>query len=150
VHSDFTDANGPEWARLLLTEGNETNAPVSRDEAEAIMQRRYAEFNIWRPTNGPVLRDPLAVLDSSTLGPDDVMVCKSEAGDVQFGVYNPAHRWYYVPKMETNEILIFKCYESAQDGRARFTLHSAFEHPETPECAPMRQSVEMRIFAFFD
>jgi hypothetical protein len=154
VHSDFTDQNGPEWARALLTEGNTagrvTTPRVSREEADAILRRRYAEYNVWQPIDGPVRREPLGLVDASTIGPDDVMTCTSEAGDILFGVYNPAHRWYYAPEMGIDEVLIFKCYESARDGRARFTLHSAFADADTPSDAPMRRNIEARVFAFFD
>src|SRR5262252_4013944 len=46
-------------------------------------------------------------------------------------VYNPGQRWYYAPKMERDEVLLIKGWDSLGD-RARFTPHSAFELPETP------------------
>jgi hypothetical protein len=154
VHSDFTDANGPQWARDLLTKGNflgrVTTPLASEAEADALLGGRYAEYNVWRSVDGPALREPLGLVDSATLGPDDVMTCASEAGNILFGVYNPAHRWWYAPAMGIDEVLIFKCFESARDGRARITLHSAFEDPATPPNAPVRRSVEARVFAFFD
>jgi hypothetical protein len=51
--------------------------------------------------------------------------------------------------MERNEALVFKCYDSLKDGRARFTAHAAFDDPATPAGAPPRQSIESRILAFF-
>jgi hypothetical protein len=63
--------------------------------------------------------------------------------------YNPAHDWYYFPEMTRDEALVFKCYDSLTDGRARYTAHSAFEHPDTPPAAPERESIEMRTFAFY-
>jgi hypothetical protein len=154
AHSDFTDQNGPEWARTLLTKGNlsgHVRHPLASDhEADALLQRRFAEYNVWRPIHGTVEREPLGLVDSSTLGPDDVMTCASEAGDILFGVHNPAHRWCYAPAMEPDEVLIFKCFDSARDGRARMTLHSAFEDPGARPDAPMRRNVEARVFVFFD
>jgi hypothetical protein len=35
------------------------------------------------------------------------------------------------------------------DGRARFIGHRAFDDPETPPDAPMRESIEIRTAAFF-
>jgi hypothetical protein len=52
--------------------------------------------------------------------------------------------------MQPDEVLVFKCYESARDGRARLTLHSAFEDPGTAPDAPMRRNIEARVFVFFD
>jgi hypothetical protein len=42
-----------------------------------------------------------------------------------------------------------KTYDSEADGRARFIGHSAFDDPETPPDAPMRESIEIRTAAFF-
>ena len=61
----------------------------------------------------------------------------------------PDHEWYYFPLMARDEALVFKVYDSAKDGRARFTAHSAFEDPTTPPDAAPRESIEMRTIAFF-
>ena len=50
----------------------------------------------------------------------------------------------------SNEALLFKVYDSEKDGRARFSLHSAFDDPTSPANARPRQSIEARAFAFFD
>jgi hypothetical protein len=63
--------------------------------------------------------------------------------------YNAGHRWYYFPQMRRDEALVFKVYESEQDGRARFTPHTSFIDPTSPANAPPRQSIEARTFAFF-
>ena len=53
------------------------------------------------------------------------------------------------PRMSPREALVFKVYDSAEDGRARFTAHSAFALPDAPPDAPPRQSVEVRMFVLF-
>ncbi len=63
--------------------------------------------------------------------------------------FNPAHEWYQFPKMTPEEAIVFKVYDSLQDGRARFTPHTSFEDPTTPQDAPPRESIEARRFAFF-
>ena len=63
--------------------------------------------------------------------------------------YNPEHRWFYFPRMRRDEALVFKVFDSAKDGRARFTAHSSFVDPTTPPGAPARQSIEARTLAFF-
>ncbi len=37
----------------------------------------------------------------------------------------------------------------AEDGRARFTIHTAFDDPTSPPDAPPRESIETRTFVFF-
>jgi hypothetical protein len=63
--------------------------------------------------------------------------------------YNPDHRWFYFPEMTRDEALVFKVYDSAKDGRARFTPHTSFSDPTSAADAPPRQSIEVRTFAFF-
>ena len=51
--------------------------------------------------------------------------------------------------MEMDEVALIKTYDSATDGRTRFTIHTAFTDPASkPDAAP-RQSIETRCFAFF-
>ena len=64
-------------------------------------------------------------------------------------MYNPNHRWYYIPRMRRDEALVFKVYDSMKDGRARFTPHTSFEDPDSSLNAYPRQSIEARALAFF-
>ena len=52
--------------------------------------------------------------------------------------------------MRTNEALLLKCFDSARDGRVRYTAHSAFEDPTSPPDAVPRESIEARTIAFFN
>ncbi len=144
VHNDYTEKSGPQRVRDLL----------GADEAEARLQRRFAEFNVWQPIAGPVRRSPLALADARTIAPGDLvradLVYAERTGEIYHGLYNPDHRWYYFPEMTVEEAVLIKCYDSATDGRARFSLHTGFDHPTTPEDAPIRESIETRAFAFFD
>jgi hypothetical protein len=74
---------------------------------------------------------------------------RDRTGEVYSVVFNPNHRWFYFPHMERNEVLFLKGYDSAEDGRARFTAHSAFEDPTAPSDAPARESIEARTLVFF-
>jgi hypothetical protein len=62
--------------------------------------------------------------------------------------FNPAHRWYWLPEMTTDEALLLKVYDSARDGPARFSPHTAFADPGAPPDAPPRQSIELRALLF--
>ena len=63
--------------------------------------------------------------------------------------YNPAHRWFWFPRQERNEAIVFKVYDSEKDGRARWTAHTAFTDPTSPPNARPRESIEIRTLAFF-
>jgi hypothetical protein len=51
--------------------------------------------------------------------------------------------------MQRDEALLLKCYDSAADGRARWTAHTAFDDPTSPPDAAPRESIEARTIAFF-
>ena len=51
--------------------------------------------------------------------------------------------------MRADEALLIKCFDSARDGRARLSVHTAFEDPTTPADAAPRESIEVRAFLFF-
>ena len=54
-----------------------------------------------------------------------------------------------LPAAQRNEVILLKCYDSKEDGRARFTAHSAFEDPTSaPDAAP-RESIEVRALVFW-
>ena len=59
----------------------------------------------------------------------------------------PAQHWYYAPEMTYDEMLLIKGWDSLDDGRARFTPHSAFTLPQQRADAPPRESIEVRTFA---
>ena len=143
VHNDYTDKSGPQRVRDLL--------PAA--EAEARLKHRFIEINVWRPIKGPVLAWPLALAEASSIAPEDVIACDliyaDRTGEILYGIYNPNHRWNYFPRMAREEAVLIKCFDSLKDGRARFSLHTAFEDPTTPAAAPPRESIEVRALAFF-
>jgi hypothetical protein len=142
VHNDYSEWSAPQRVRDIM-----------KDEAEALLANRFAVIQIWRPINVPALRDPLAFADGASVASEDFFVSErrypDRVGQTMRVKFNPAHRWYYVPAMRPNEAVVFKVYDSARDGRARFTAHSAFKDPNTPADAPPRESIEIRTLAFF-
>lgn len=143
VHNDYTDKSAPQRVRDLLDPA----------EAEGRLQRRYVEVNVWRPIAGPVLAWPLAVCDAASVEPRDLVASErrypDRVGEIYVVTYSPNHRWFYFPRMQRDEALLIKCFDSASDGRARLAVHTAFEDPTTPPDAPPRESIEVRTFAFF-
>jgi len=142
VHNDYTEWSGPQRVRELLP-----------DEAEALLQRRFAIIQVWRAINKPIQSNPLAIADARSLAPKDLIRAErrypNRVGETYRVAHNPDHRWFYFPLMRRDEALVFKVYDSAKDGRARFTAHGSFDDPTTPAGAPPRQSIEARAFAFF-
>ena len=145
VHNDYTEKSGPQRVRDLLPP----------DEAEIRLKKRFAEYNVWRNiAHEPIEMAPLGFVDAESIAPRDLAVCDliyaDRTGEIYIGVQNADHRWYYFPKMTRDEAILIKCYDSMKDGRARFSLHSAFDDPTSPADPKPRQSIETRAFAFFD
>jgi hypothetical protein len=142
LHNDYTEKSGPQRVRDLLP-----------DEADALLQRRFAVVNVWRPLVEPLLSAPLALCDARTIDPGDFIATDlrypNRTGEIYSVAFNPKHRWHYFPRMRRDEAVLIKCYDSARDGRARFTAHGAFDDPTTPADAPPRESIEARTLAFF-
>ncbi|HTY56141.1 MAG TPA: CmcJ/NvfI family oxidoreductase [Candidatus Binataceae bacterium] len=142
AHNDYTLKSGPQRVRDLLP----------ADEAEERIKHRFAMINIWRPIRGPVMDTPLAVCDARTIAQSDFVATdlkyRDRTGEVYSMSFNPAHRWFYVSRMERDEVLLLKCFDS-EPSRTRFTAHSAFDDPTCPPDAPARESIEIRTIAFF-
>lgn len=142
VHNDYTEWSGPNRVRDLLP-----------DEAEDLLTRRFAIVQVWRAIRNPIESHPLGIVDARYLAEKDLVISErrypDRIGQTYQIAYNPDHEWYYFPLMARDEALVFKVYDSAKDGRARFTAHSAFEDPTSPPNAAPRESIEMRTIAFF-
>jgi hypothetical protein len=142
AHNDYTEWSGPQRVRDLLP-----------DEAEELLKHRFAVVQVWRPIRKPVQREPLAIADARSLGTKELIasarVYPDRVGETYHMTFNPDHLWYYFPNMQRNEAIVFKTFDSARDGRARWTAHCAFDDPTSPLDAPPRESIEMRTLAFF-
>jgi hypothetical protein len=142
VHNDYSFKSAPRRVRDHLPE-----------EADRLLTNRFAEINVWRVIRGPIESSPLALCDARSLGAEDTvpidLVYRERMGEIFGFLYNPKHRWYYFPRMERNEAILLKCYDSRDDGRARFTAHTSFEDPNSAPNAAPRESIEVRALVFW-
>jgi hypothetical protein len=140
VHTDFTADSAPVRASRVL-------------DPQLASTRRIAAINVWRPIAAPVLDSPLALCDASSVAASDLVAAElrypDRTGEIYYVRYNAAHRWYYLTEMRSDEVWVFKNYDAATDGRARFTPHTAFLDPTQDPGVPARESVEFRAFAVF-
>ncbi len=146
LHVDYTAKSGPQRVKDFL--GEDEAARLTASGA------RIIQINVWRPIRGPVERSPLALADASSVRQEDLIATDQIFPDRVGEIYNLAHapsqRWYYAPQMTEDEVLLIKGWDSLEDGRARFTPHSAVNLPETRNDAPPRESIEVRTFVVID
>ncbi|TVY84049.1 hypothetical protein LSUE1_G002694 [Lachnellula suecica] len=142
VHCDYTAESGPLRVQQLLG-----------DEAKDLLSRRVAFFNVWKPIRRTIEEHPLAMCDVTSSPPKDFFKLhlryRERNGENYVMRHSNAHQWWYFPKMTPAQAILLKTFDSETDGRARFVGHSAFLDPNTPEGAPLRESVEIRTIAFF-
>lgn len=142
VHCDYTSESGPVRVKQLMGE-----------EADDLLSRRVAFFNVWKPIRRVVEEHPLAMCDVTSSLPEDFFKLhlryRDRNGENYVMRHSDAHQWWYFPKMTPSQSILLKTFDSATDGRARFVGHSAFSDPTSPEDAPVRESVEIRTIAFF-
>ena len=144
IHNDYTAKSGPQ--RLIDLLGAE--------QAAAVEGKRFAIVNVWRPIQGPLESAPLALADAESVADEDFiatdLVYPDRVGEIYYGAHRTSHRWFYFPRMERNEAMLIKGYDSLEDGRARFVLHTSFQDPSAPEDRLPRHSIEVRSLLIFD
>ena len=123
------------------------------EEAEELLKHRFVIINLWRPIRGPVLESPLALCDAQSLSEENLVASdlkyRDRTGETCSITYNPNQRYYYFPKMQADEPVLIRCFDSARYGAARFSAHTGFDDPNSPPDAPPRESLEVRTLVFF-
>jgi len=142
VHDDYTARSAPQRVRDLMG-----------DDAEALLKHRFAIINLWRPIRGPVLESPLVLCDAQSLSEENLAASDlkypDRTGETYSITYNPNRRYYYFPKMQPDEPVLIRCFDSARTGAARFSAHTGFDDPTSPPSAPPRESLEVRMLVFY-
>ena len=146
VHVDYTVDSGPKRAADAL----------GADEVSRVLSAggRIVQINVWRPIRGPIQRTPIALADAGSVRPDDLIatdqIFPDRVGEIYQLAYAPGQRWYWAPKMERDEVILIKGWDSLDDGRARFTPHGAFRTEDQDPNAPPRESIEVRTYLVFE
>ncbi|KAL0565622.1 hypothetical protein V5O48_016399 [Marasmius crinis-equi] len=129
---------------------------ASPEEAEDLLTRRFQILNLWRPINHPAFDSPLALCDFRSVDVERDLVAVElvyplSSGETYEVRWSPKHEWKFLRGMRLDEAVLFKCYDSVQDGSvATLTPHTAFDDPEAPKEGPPRESIELRVLAFYD
>ncbi|MGH1492549.1 MAG: CmcJ/NvfI family oxidoreductase [Acidimicrobiales bacterium] len=149
VHMDYTD--NATWAPYLKLHG----------AAEPSGAGQVIVLNFWRPIQNAAHADPLAVCDARSVDEGDLIETMiygyGHAGyswhDIGVAVFEVAasdrHEWFYYPGMTPDETLVFKTYDSA-GVIGRTCPHGSFADPSTPDDAPDRRSIELRVLCYLD
>jgi len=150
AHCDYTPYNGLQSHTRIL--------PICPDDGLDYSQGRVAMINVWRNISDDAVihDDHLAVCDGrSVVAPDDYLKYdyiadgyNSESFYLNAG-RQPFHKWYYFPGMQKDELLVFMQFDSDWQNPSRHTFHTAIKDPTAGSKAPPRESIEVRLIAFF-
>ncbi len=145
VHVDISDSTAARFAQRCRPMGH--GRPV----------RRHAHYNMWRALSPPPQDLPLALCDSRSVLPSDLVEAdammdvpgKRESSYAGLVVrYNSDHRWSHFPDMNRDEVLVFKTHDS-DPAHPSHVPHTAFADPTCPSEAAPRMSIEMRAIAYW-
>jgi len=130
------------------------NAAVSaKGNAVKIPAKRvHDDYTAWSAPQR-VLESPLVLCDAESLSEENLIArdlkYPDRTGETYSITYNPNQRYYYFPKMQPEEPVLIRCFDSAPNGAARFSAHTGFDDPTSPPDAPPRESLEVRTLVFY-
>ena len=118
---------------------------------------RFVYIDAWRNiTTDSIENNYLAVCDETYLVSSDNNLASDlfmpGARLMQYGLSNQnaaKHRCFYFSKMQMEEVLLFKQFESDTALLGRTTFNIAFVDPTVRPDAPERQIIERRVFLYF-
>lgn len=171
IHCDYSYRGAEQFYQRLVVNG----AREDLKRLTANPRCRWALINLWRPRE-TIKRDALCVADAHSITDDELAeqtirwlqpedlteeqkahpnIGRYQAGapDTYLWAVKPpadptAHKWYYASQMTPDEALLFKMYDSRDDGQARRVPHTSFQ--SALDQGPPRQSVEIRAFVFWE
>ena len=106
---------------------------LGEEEAKKAMHNRFQMINIWRPLGpNPIMNIPLALCDYRSVDIDkDIHVAEFRGTPNSLSGYQISHnahaaqRWYYLSQMRSDEMFVFKIFDSKPDV-AQFDAHLGF------------------------
>jgi len=123
-----------------------------KDDAEFLLKGRIRVINAWRPLRNPVQDWPLALCDGSSVSDADLIptdhVRRHYAGETLYVLENHNYRWHYIHHQRTEEVWLFKNFDSSDRVRARHCPHASFQHQDIPCDSLPRESIEVRALVF--
>ncbi|KAI2622536.1 hypothetical protein GGR54DRAFT_68230 [Hypoxylon sp. NC1633] len=133
------------------------------DVADELIKKgkRYAQVNVWRTIDQPILKWPLCFIDHSGVSGwsydthlariyptnDPRVEIRGEKKHDSVVRHDPGYKYHYVSKLDLDEALVFSSFDSDV---TKVCPHGAFWDNASPDNAPTRRSMEVRCWVFFD
>ena len=144
IHNDYVASSAE----------NRLNIELKKNGLNACDYKRLQFINTWIPLVDEVLDSPLALGDARTFQPEQSrklqVAYPDRIGEIEAFTYNENNRWYFYPRMTSQEQLNFKVFDSDINSSISRTPHSAFSLPMSNEKSVARISIEVRSIVLFD
>lgn len=150
VYYPHIDRDGPSVYKVVEKQ-------LGQEEAEKVKKNRVQMINIWRPVGPyPITKSPLTLCDYCSIDVNkDVHPMETrQIGDpVTAYTLSPsadnAHIWYYLSRMRSDEMFLFKQFDSKPDV-AQLGFHTAFQNDSESTPHDKELSLEIRCLIFYD
>ncbi|CAF0853184.1 unnamed protein product [Adineta steineri] len=128
-----------------------------KEQAEKLMEKCFQAVNIWRPLGkNPITTYPLAICDYRSINLEKDVHSIELRGSVNTSTAymmsrhnQDEHMWYYLSNMKSNEMFIFKMFDSQSDV-AQYAFHTAVKNENATPSNDEQTSLEMRCLIFYD
>ena len=143
AHCDYDITDPGPYSERALAE--------RRDALDASREWTFAWYNTWQPIDRTAIRNPLALIDARSIDPRNILPYHYSGsyatGRGSMPLFSPDLRFWYVPRMTEEEMLVFKQLDT-HPGKALVCPHTSFDI-ETPPGTPGRRSIEVRWMCAF-
>ena len=130
---------------------------LGKEEAERVKKHRFQLMNIWRPVGpNPITDTPLTICDFRSVDmakePYPFTIRGVNRDFTSYALTqkaDSAHLWYYMSRMRSDEMFVFKIYDTKTDVAA-CAFHTAFHNGDGPKSKEEQTSLELRCLVLYD
>ncbi|KAF7197330.1 Oxidoreductase R2 [Pseudocercospora fuligena] len=151
---EYTTNQPSEYVHIDMTSRSAEKNTEKRLGISSSHYRRFVAINLWKPINGPITDWPLALCDRRTLNhaqqavPMDI-VTKEIVNENARIYHHEDHEWWYWSSLQNDEVLAFMQADSDNKDLAG-VAHHAFQDTSAHATSQLRESIEARVYAYFD
>jgi len=130
---------------------------LGKEAGEKALQHRVQIINVWRPLGPhPITKYPLTLCDYRSTDPNkdahQVTLYTSLVTTTSYTMSrdsSDAHKWYYLSEMKSDEMFLFKIFETKPDV-AQYAFHTSFNNENVSTPHMDEKSIELRCLIIYD
>ncbi|KAF9699847.1 hypothetical protein EKO04_002695 [Ascochyta lentis] len=155
IERHHLNTNQPsDYMHIDMTASSAVKCGIKQFNIQPKDYSRFVVVNLWKPVRGPVYDFPLTLCDrrsvdyaSQTTTMD--IVTHNYANENTRVYFDDTHEWYYWHGLQVDEVIAFVQADSEAENQAGVP-HPAFQDPTKTDHKQLRESIEARVFIYFD